>query len=61
MTWCIYGKLAFLYTKLKLSGDHLYNTRNKSRPKAQKIDLHKSYLEKRLPSESVPPLILKEW
>ena len=34
-------KPAFWYTKLKLSGDHLYVIRKTFRPEAQKIDLRK--------------------
>ena len=35
------GKLAFWYTKLKLSGDHLYVIRNTFRPEAQKFEHRK--------------------
>ena len=57
------GKSAFWYTKLNLSGDHLYVIRNKFRPESQKINPRKSaylinYSLKGLISLSREPFVL---
>ena len=57
------GKPVFWYTKLKLSGDHLYIIRNKFRPEAQNSDLQKmayiiNYSLKWLISLSREPFVL---